>query len=104
MELPNYKEIGGMIQKSFTLDAQALILKWKEDALRHQAEIIELKDKVKALEETADISDRVVWERPFYWLTKGGHERDGPYCQRCWDVDKKPIRLQHHGGGRSFYL
>lgn len=34
-----------------------------------------------------------LWEKPYYWLLKEG-EKDGPFCQRCYDVDKKLIRLQ----------
>jgi len=102
MALPDTKHVVALVKKSLTLEAQGVILKWQEDAQHYQGENIKLKDEIKALKETADLSARVVWERPFYWLTRGGQERDGPYCQKCWDDDKKLIRLQHHGGPDHF--
>lgn len=45
------------------------------------------------LEGKADSQEKLVYEAPFYWLGKGV-ERDGPFCQKCYDADGKLIRLQ----------
>ena len=100
--LPDYKDIVKLIKKGMVLEAQEAIMTLRQAALDSSKEVLELREQVKALNIAADLSDRIVWERPFYWLTRGGQERDGPFCQRCWDVDKKPIRLQHHGGDDHF--
>lgn len=40
----------------------------------------------------------VVWEKPFYWnISKG--QKDGPYCQRCYDKDELLMHLKDHRNG-----
>lgn len=52
----------------------------KDQTIREQAEALEMKQKM-------------TYEAPFYWIEEDG-ERDGPFCQQCWDKDQKTIRLQ----------
>ena len=39
----------------------------------------------------------VTYRKPSYYVSKDGAE-SGPYCQRCYDSDKKLIRLQQDDG------
>lgn len=61
-------------------------------------DILNEKDlRIKELKGIIDlINDEVFWEKPFYYRLRNG-ENDGPYCQRCWDVDKKLVRVQYTG-------
>src|SRR5665648_576375 len=57
-------------------------------------EIFELKeDNLKK-----KINEKMVYESPFYWL-KDGENKDGPYCQKCYDDKKKLSRLQDNKNG-----
>lgn len=40
---------------------------------------------------------KTVWEDPYYFIVDESGERDGPYCQKCYDGDGKYIRLQSPG-------
>ncbi len=61
------------------------------------AEIQELliaKDnKIRELEATLHIKKNVKFERPFYYLIEND-QKDGPYCQTCYDSNIQLIRLQ----------
>jgi hypothetical protein len=58
----------------------------EEDLLRaHQ--------KIKKLEAQLAERARLVYEAPYYWLIQDG-AKEGPFCQRCKDVDDKLVRLQ----------
>ncbi len=55
----------------------------------------EIADLKRAASERAALE----YEAPFYWrATDGG--RDGPFCQRCNDVDGKSVRLIDVNQGR----
>ncbi len=95
--LPNYKDIVDLIKKGSTIEAQEKILELREAAMELQEENLALRAKVKSLEEQAELRQKVTWEKPYYWV-KSGSEKDGPYCQKCFDQDSKLIRLQ---GGKN---
>jgi hypothetical protein len=62
-------------------------------------EVIDEKDqKIKQLEQEAEIRGNLKYESPYYWLEHNGH-RDGPFCQQCYDSGKKLMRLTGYGNG-----
>lgn len=61
--------------------------------------VINDKDQeIKQLKRKADIKEKLIYESPYYWLQHEGH-RDGPFCQQCYDSEKKLIRLTEDGFG-----
>jgi hypothetical protein len=57
--------------------------------------------RISELESALDLHVKLVFESPAYWLpTDKG--RDGPYCQQCYDANRKLIRLQS-GGARGYW-
>jgi hypothetical protein len=50
-------------------------------------------DEIKRLKGIIEISAKVNWKPPYYFL-KDGDRKDGPYCQKCYDSNRKLIRLQ----------
>lgn len=69
----------------------------REDLLRVQEENHALKEKIKQLEDKLEEKEKVIYEKPSYW-TIDGENKDGPFCQKCYDADRKLIRLQ---GGKN---
>ncbi|MFA6500209.1 MAG: hypothetical protein WC256_07720 [Desulfurivibrionaceae bacterium] len=60
------------------------------------------KDKeIESLQERLSVKNTVVWEKPYYWVVKES-EKDGPFCQQCYDNEQKLIRLQ--GGGTKAWV
>jgi ribosomal protein L37AE/L43A len=52
----------------------------------------------KKLQEKLNLKDNLKYEQPFYWKINGD-EKDGPFCQKCYDSNNRLIRLQ--GGGND---
>jgi hypothetical protein len=61
-----------------------------------QAELYSKDEIISELQKSLDLKSNVVWEPPYYWVQKD-EEKDGPFCQQCYDKDDVLIRLQ--GGG-----
>ena len=97
--IPNYKEIVELIKKGATVEAQEKIMELRVAALEYQEENAELKLRVKELEEELEVKGNLEYSSSAYWLWReddaGDYTiKDGPFCQRCYDADKKLIRLQ----------
>ena len=56
--------------------------------------IIEKDEKIQSLEKQLKLKDDLVYEAPYYWIKNSDDKKDGPFCQKCYDEDKKLIRLQ----------
>jgi len=63
-----------------------------------QSQLIEKDKIIDGLKEQLTLKASVVWEKPYYWVVDDG-VKDGPFCQQCYDNEKKLIRLQ--GGGAA---
>jgi len=63
-----------------------------------QEVLLEKDGRIKDLQESLDVRQRLTWEQPYYWLDNNG-VKVGPYCQQCSDNDRKLIRLQSNGNG-----
>lgn len=61
-------------------------------------ENFDLKDKIKKLNEELDITSSLITEGNHYYLMMKD-KKDGPFCTKCWDVDRKLVRI--HDGGSS---
>ncbi len=95
MAIPKYNEIIDLIKKGATIEAQEKIMELREAALGLQEENIVLKEKVKDLEGQIELKEKLIFEPPYYFLIDDD-QKDGPYCQRCYDKNKELIRL--YGG------
>ena len=52
-----------------------------------------LKDeKILELEKKLNFKQNFIYERPYYWSYKD-KIKDGPFCQKCYDLDEKIIHL-----------
>jgi hypothetical protein len=70
----------------------------KVEASQVQQEILMRDERIRDLEGKLKLQTEVTWEKPFYWRLLSG-SKDGPFCQRCYDVDSKLLRLQGNGEG-----
>jgi hypothetical protein len=68
-------------------------------------QIVEIKEALidsdrekKALLDKLNLKENLVYEKPYYWK-KDGENKEGPFCQLCYDKDSKLIRLQDFGNG-----
>jgi len=84
--IDNVKDIAELIKKYNNVELNRKIIDLRD-------EIFELRENNLKLKEENKISEKIVFEKPYYWL-KDGLKKDGPYCQKCYDDNKKLIRLQ----------
>jgi len=60
--------------------------------------LIAEKDRViKELGEKLVVKGEMRYQAPFYWRIHGD-EKEGPFCQKCYDCEGKLIRLRQRGG------
>lgn len=87
------KDIAKLIKKYNDAELYQKIIDLHDEIFELRENNLKLKEKIKELKEEKKINKKIVFESPFYWL-KDGEEKDGPYCQKCYDDNKKLIRLQ----------
>lgn len=61
-------------------------------------ELIDKNERIQELENILKIQNELEFEQPYYWKISGD-KKDGPYCQKCYDENKKLIRLQDETNG-----
>ena len=94
--MPNYQDIFELIKKGATLEAQERIMELRETLVSLQEERQALKERVLELESALAIQGDLLFDNGVYWRVSGGDgEREGPFCQHCYDVNDRLVRLQH---------
>ena len=104
------KNITGMVidivKKGATLAEQEkvvrlreIVLELREAILELQEENLKLKEKISGLQSKKKTEESMMWDGEFYWFEdKNGEgeivKKDGPFCQKCYDDERKLIRLQ----------
>lgn len=96
--LPKYSDIVDLLKKGATLEAQQKIMDLREAAMQLQEENHELRAQVRSLEDALKVKASLTWDKPYYWQVDGG-QKDGPYCQVCYDKEGLLIRLQSNSRG-----
>jgi ribosomal protein L37AE/L43A len=72
----------------------------REELLKLQQDKVDLKAQIDEFEAQLDLRSKVQYIKPSYWVADGD-KKDGPFCQRCWDVNQKLVRLQ--GGNNDVW-
>lgn len=58
-----------------------------------QSTIIQKDEQIKELQSQLSERDKLEYEAPYYWRV-ADDKKDGPFCQKCKDVDGLLVRLQ----------
>ena len=85
----NIKELYKIFNEVGKLNEYKQILELQEENKRFKKENKELQKKL-------EFQDDLEYRNNVYW--KKSNE-DGPYCPRCWDGDKKSMRMTTKVGG-----
>lgn len=96
MTLPTYKDIVDLLKKGATVEAQEQIMALREGSLILQEENVGLREKVKILEESLRVKGQLTFDGSTYWLDDGTGA-NGPFCQHCYDISGRLVRLQDWG-------
>jgi ribosomal protein L37AE/L43A len=71
-------------------DAKIEVTEIQQVLLDKDAELRKLKDQL-------EVRAKLEWEKPYYWLVEDS-QKEGPFCQHCYDKSHELIRLQGSGG------
>jgi hypothetical protein len=53
-----------------------------------QDEILQRESTIRSLHEQLATREKLAWEPPYYWIVENG-QKDGPFCQHCYDKEKR---------------
>ena len=92
--IDDLSKVAKVLREADKIEQYQLILSTQQQLIDMQKHIAELEAKINELAEQLNISHELSYEKDVYWRTKAGSE-DGPYCPRCWDVDRKLVHLSN---------
>ena len=103
--ISNAKEIADLIQKVGNQELYKKILDLQGEIINLTGENHTLKQENQELNLSLKVSKDVVFDGELYWLQGSGEgTKEGPYCQCCYDSDRKLIRLQNKTGASDYDL
>ena len=68
------------------------ILDLQGEAMELVEENSGLKKEIESVKEKLQLKESLKFERNAYW-TDGAGGKDGPFCSKCWDVEKLLVRM-----------
>ena len=80
---------------SAVVDIQIKLIEAQSQILEVQEENRTLKEEVGTLQEQLKIEHEVVSHDGAYWKKLIGGTEDGPFCPRCWGLNKKLVYPSH---------
>ena len=95
------KAIGKILQEAGKIEQYQQILEAQRELLEMQKKIQNLEKENAELKEKLKIKENLIYENNAYWISNEG-KKDGPFCTRCWDVDKNLVRM-HPGSNSAYY-
>lgn len=97
-----FKDTDVSFEKAETKLKLAELISALADAKMQFAEIrqvlIDKDAELRAVKGQLDVKEKLKWESPYYWIIDGDN-KDGPYCQCCYDKAHSLIRLQERVKG-----
>lgn len=80
------------IQDNDSVAVSKLVLELESAARDLRDENARLRQQVADLEVQIDLVESMNFDGTFYWRGEG-EDRDGPYCQKCLDGERRAVRL-----------
>ena len=95
------KSVGKILQEAGKIEQYQQILETQQELLEMQKKIQSLEKENTELKEKLKIKENLTYENNTYWTNNEG-KKDGPFCSRCWDVEKNLVRM-HLCGNPAYY-
>ena len=87
------KDAVTIAQKSDNIQLYKSILDAYNAAIELMGENVDLKERIKELESQKVTGDMLEFNNNAYWVKKEDGSVDGPFCSKCWDSEKKLVRM-----------
>lgn len=91
--IDTFKDVFTLVQKADNIELTNKIIALQTDVLAVFEENRTLKEKVRLLDDALELKVKMQFDKDAYWMGDGRTEKDGPYCSRCYDVDRKTVRM-----------
>ena len=91
--IENVKDILKLIKQYDDADIYQKVVDLRDEIFKLREDNLSLKETIQSLIQEQSNSEKMVFEAPLYWKVDSD-KKEGPYCQKCYDDDKKLIRLQ----------
>jgi len=88
-----FKVLASAAKEAGKLDLYEKALDLQQQAQELFEENRELKERVRELEERMTFGASLRYERNAYWSRPDYSEESGPYCVRCYDDERKGMRM-----------
>ena len=78
--------------QEFSGEIMGQVLEFQSGLFDVRDQLLAQQDEIRDLKEKLSLKDEVFWEPPFWWK-RVGDQKEGPYCQKCHDVESKLVHL-----------
>jgi hypothetical protein len=87
-----FSSVFELYKKGANLEAEQKLQELQEAFIDLKSENLELREELLELREKLKNKENLIYEAPFYYLEEN-ETKDGPFCQKCYDDQKKLVRL-----------
>lgn len=99
--IENIKGVADIVRGAGNMDLYRRILDLQAEALDLTARLRERDQKIEQLEEAFALKGTLkLLHHVYYVADADGNLVDGPFCTKCYDVDKTKCRMVPMGGGQ----
>jgi hypothetical protein len=92
--IDNAKDIAELIKKMGNMELYEKIVGLQGQIFSLREENLKQKEQINNLKDQICTKQKVSYEAPYYWIIGKNGQKDGPFCQKCYDTDKVLVRLQ----------
>jgi hypothetical protein len=89
-----FKDVWDLAKKAQSVELEKKLLDIQAEFNALQAEHTSQAERIRELEREKDISAELTFRYPMYYRSRPGGREDGPFCARCWDVDRRLVRAR----------
>lgn len=92
------KDALALAQKSDNAEIIRKLLDLQAESLDDRETIRALREENVELRKRLQLQGELRWEHNVYWRELADGTREGPYCGKCWDGDRKLARFAEFEG------
>ncbi|MBS1702856.1 MAG: hypothetical protein JST12_14425 [Armatimonadetes bacterium] len=96
------KELVRLTGNMQNIELRTTIADIQDKALGLQEENASLREKIRDLEESLRMKNKLVPRLNSYWAQRKDQPEDGPYCTVCWDTKRQAVRMIKVGTAGQF--
>lgn len=97
--IENIKSVASVLQKADNIELYRKILDLQYEAMELVQQNNDLKIQITELKDKLSTQENLTFRNNKYWKILEADKQDGPFCSKCWDVERKLVRHQNHNDG-----